>query len=62
LNSKTPILAAGGVNINAVTGILKTGISGIAVSDNITQDPSIIKSYSQILNASSTSEQRFSFK
>lgn len=62
LNSKTPILAAGGVNINAVTGILKTGISGIAVSDNITQNPGIIKSYSQILNASSTSEQRFSFK
>ena len=62
LNSKTPILAAGGVHIKAVTRILETGISGVAVSDEITQDPNAIKAYSQLLNDSSTLEQRYTFE
>ena len=62
LNSKTPILAAGGVHIKTVTRILETGISGVAVSDEITQDPNAIKAYSRLLNASSTVEQRYTFE
>tara|TARA_Y100000385_G_scaffold212845_1_gene221175 strand:- start:1569 stop:2216 length:648 start_codon:yes stop_codon:yes gene_type:complete len=62
LKTKTPILAAQGVNIKAVNGILETGISGVAVSSEITQEPNIIKAYNQILNSPSTLEQRYTLK
>ena len=62
LNTKTPILASGSINIMTVTNILETGISGVAVSDEITQDPNTIKAYNKILNASSTVEKRYTFK
>ena len=62
LNTKTPILASGSINIMTVTNILETGISGVAVSDEITQEPNTIKAYNKILNASSTVEKRYTFK
>lgn len=62
LKTETPILAVGGVTTSDVTDLLKTGISGLAVSADITRDFNNIKLFNQLLNASSTAEQRFTFK
>ncbi|WP_299436378.1 thiamine phosphate synthase [uncultured Aquimarina sp.] len=62
LKTKTPIIGIGGITVPDVTDILKTGISGIAVSGEITKDFNTIKTFNQLLNASSTEEQRYTFK
>jgi len=62
LKTETPILAVGGITTNDVTAILATGISGIAVSGAITRDFNSIKVFNQLLNASSTAEQRYTFE
>ncbi|WP_298539939.1 thiamine phosphate synthase [uncultured Aquimarina sp.] len=62
LKSKTPIIGIGGITTNDVTDILKTGISGIAVSGEITNNFNTIRTFNQLLNASSTEEQRYTFK
>ena len=46
LQSDTPIIGVGGINTADVTSILETGISGIGVSDEITQDFNTIKIFS----------------
>lgn len=61
LKTKTPILAVGGITTEDVTAILETGISGIAVSGAITRDFNTIEIFNQLLNASSTDEQRYTF-
>lgn len=61
LKTDTPILAIGGITENDVAAILKTGISGIAISGAITQDFNKIKIFNQLLKASSTAEQRYTF-
>ena len=62
LKTETPILAVGGVTTADVTDLLKTGISGLAVSADIARNFNNIKLFNQLLNASSTAEQRFTFK
>ncbi|QHI35130.1 Thiamine-phosphate synthase [Kordia antarctica] len=62
LQTETPIIGVGGITTEDVTSILETGISGIAVSGEITRDFNIIKIFNQLLNASSTEEQRHTFK
>lgn len=62
LKSETPILGAGGITTEDVTAILETGISGIAVSEVITRNFNTIKTFNQLLNASSTAEQRYTLK
>jgi thiamine-phosphate pyrophosphorylase len=62
LQTETPILGVGGITTNDVTDILETGISGIAVSGAITRDFNRIKTFHELLKASSTDEQRHSFK
>jgi len=62
LKTKTPIIGIGGITISDVTDILKTGISGIAVSGEITRNFNTIRTFNQLLNASSTEEQRYTFK
>jgi len=61
LKTETPILGVGGITTKDVTGILETGISGIAVSGEITRDFNTIRTFNQLLNASSTAEQRYTF-
>jgi len=61
LQSDTPIIGVGGINTADVTSILETGISGIGVSDEITQDFNTIKIFSKLLTASSTEERRYTF-
>lgn len=62
LNSEAPIIGFGDITTEDITAILETGISGIAVSTEITRDFNTIKIFSQLLNASSTEEQRHTFK
>ena len=62
LKSETPIISVGGITTEDVTAILETGISGIAVSGAITRDFNSIKLFNELLKASSTDEQRYTFK
>jgi thiamine-phosphate pyrophosphorylase len=62
LKTGTPILGVGGITTADVTAILETGVSGIAVSEAITRDFNTIKKFNELLNASSTAEQRYTFE
>ena len=62
LKTDTPIIGFGGIIIKDVKAILETGIPGIGVSDEITKDFNTIRTFNQLLNASSTDEQRHTFK
>jgi hypothetical protein len=62
LKTDTPIIGFGGINIKDVKAILETGIPGIGVSDEITKDFNTIRTFNHLLNASSTDEQRHTFK
>ena len=62
LKTETPIIGVGGITTEDVTDILETGISGVAVSGEITRDFNIIRKFNKLLNASSTEEQRHTFK
>ena len=61
LQTQTPIIGGGGITTSDVKAVLETGISGVFVSDEITQDFNRIKTFNQLLTASSTEEQRHSF-
>lgn len=62
LNTETPIIGFGGITTDDVKAILETGISGIAVSGEITRNFNTISTFNQLLNASSTAEQRYTFE
>lgn len=62
LKTGTPLFAVGGITEEDVPAILKTGISGLAVSEAITRNFNSIKLFNQLLKASSTEEQRYSFE
>ena len=62
LETETPIIGVGGITTADVTALLETGISGIAVSGEITRDFNSIRTFNQLLKASSTEEQRHTFK
>jgi thiamine-phosphate pyrophosphorylase len=62
LKTKTPIIGAGGITTKDVKDILETGVSGIGVSEEITRDFDRIKTFNQLLSASSTEEQRHTFE
>ena len=62
LKTETPIIGFGGITTEDVKDILETGISGIAVSEAITQNFDNIKTFNLLLNASLTEEKRHSFK
>lgn len=61
LNTNTPIIGVGGITLEDITTILETGISGLAVSGEITRNFDSIRTFNQLLNASSTEEQRYTF-
>ena len=62
LKTETPIIGFGGITTADITALLETGISGIAVSEEITSNFDTIKTFHQLLNASSTQEQRHTFE
>lgn len=62
LTTETPIIGVGGITTEDVRDILETGVSGIAVSGEITRNFDTIRTFNQLLGASSTEEQRYTFK
>ena len=62
LKTETPIIGFGGITTEDVKDILETGISGIAVSGEITRNFNTIRIFNQLLNASLIDEQRYTFK
>ena len=62
LKTPIPIIGFGGITTADVTALLETGVSGIAVSEAITQDFDSIKTFNQLLKASSTDEIRHTFE
>lgn len=62
LNTTTPILGFGGIKTEDVKRILTTGITGIGVSKEITKNFDSIKTFNQLLSASSTNELRHTFE
>jgi thiamine-phosphate pyrophosphorylase len=62
LKTGTPIFGVGGITTADVAAILEAGISGLAVSADITRDFDSIRVFNQLLNASSTAEQRYTFE
>lgn len=62
LKTETPVIGFGGITTEDVTAILEAGISGIAVSEAITQNFDSIRTFNQLLKASATEEQRHTFK
>ena len=62
LKSKTPILGAGGIIKEDVASILETGISGIRVSNEITKDFDLMRTFNNLLSASATDEKRHTFE
>ncbi len=61
LQTTTPIISFGGITLNNITEIMKTGIYGALVSEEITKDFSAIPVFHQVLKAPSTNEQRYQF-
>ena len=61
LKTETPIIGFGCITTKDVAYILETGVSGIAVSEEITKDFETIKTFNQLLSASSTEEMRHTF-
>ncbi|RXJ45737.1 thiamine phosphate synthase [Gelidibacter gilvus] len=57
LNPKIRIIAIGGITLNDVPEILKTGVYGIAVSGEITNDFNKIKLFQQLLGSSQLNEE-----
>lgn len=62
LKTEIPIIAFGGITTEDGTNLLKTGISGIAVSSEITRDFNTISTFNKLLNPAATEEQRYTFK
>ena len=62
LNTATPLLAFGEIDLQEVKEMLTTGISGLAVDEAITKNFNSIREFHRLLKASSTQEQRHSFQ
>ncbi|OEK06015.1 thiamine-phosphate diphosphorylase [Flavivirga aquatica] len=57
LKTETPIIAIGGITLEDVPEIVKTGVHGIAVSGEITKDFNRITKFNKKLKGPSTNEQ-----
>lgn len=62
LKTATPLIGTGNITLNDVEDIIQTGISGIAAFTAIKHDFNSIKLFNQLLKASVTDEQRYTFK
>ncbi len=62
LKTETPIIGSGGITTEDVSDILETGVSGIAVGREITRNFNTIRTFNQLLTASSTEEKPYKFK
>jgi len=62
LQTETPLLGYGTITTEDVAALLKSGIYGISVSEEITQDFDRIRTFNKLLSAASTQEQRHTFE
>lgn len=62
LTTEIPIIAIGGITIEDVPELIKTGVYGIALSKEITNDFNRIQELSRLLQMGSTQEQQFKMK
>ncbi|PKG41431.1 thiamine phosphate synthase [Psychroflexus sp. MES1-P1E] len=62
LKTPIPIIGVGGITTKDVAALLEIGIVGVAVSTEITHDFNRIRQFNQLLDASSTAEQRHTFE
>lgn len=62
LATEIPIIAIGGITIEDVPELIKTGVHGIALSKEITNDFNRIQELSRLLQMGSTQEQQFEMK
>lgn len=61
LKSEVPIIAIGGITINDVSTLLKTGVYGVAVSREITQNFGSIPAFHKLFNTGSSQDQVYRF-
>ncbi|MGY6649057.1 thiamine phosphate synthase [Wenyingzhuangia sp. IMCC45574] len=61
LKTETPIIAIGGITADDISDILNTGVSGIAMSGEITKDFNQIRNINKILQAGNSQEQKYNF-
>lgn len=61
LKTNTPIIGVGNITTKDIEAILETGISGVGVSAEITNNFDVIKTFNKLLKASSTDEKRHTF-
>ena len=61
LKAETPIIAIGGITENDIAELLKTGVSGIAMSGEITRDFNKIRTFNKLLQAGNSEEQKYEF-
>jgi len=59
LKTDTPIIAIGGITENDISDILKAGVSGIAMSGEITRDFNKIRTLNKLLQAGNSEEQKY---
>lgn len=59
LKSEIPVIAIGGIVMDDVTEIMKTGVHGIAVSGEITRNFNTISEFKKLINGGSLDEQRW---
>ena len=57
LKTDTPVIAIGGIELQDVSEILKTGVFGVAISGAITKNFNNISAFNSVLSAPSTQEQ-----
>ncbi len=62
LATEIPIIAIGGITIEDVPELIKTGVHGVAVSKEITKNFNSISQFSRLLQMGSTQEQQFKMK
>ncbi|MDO6803479.1 thiamine phosphate synthase [Wenyingzhuangia sp. 1_MG-2023] len=61
LKTETPIIAIGGITENDIDDLLKSGVSGIAMSGEITRDFNKIRTFNKLLQAGNSEEQKYEF-
>lgn len=61
LKTETPVIAIGGITENDIAELLKTGVSGIAMSGEITRDFNKIRTFNKLLQAGNSEEQKYEF-
>ncbi|MEN8764370.1 MAG: thiamine phosphate synthase [Wenyingzhuangia sp.] len=61
LDTKTPIIAYGDITKTNIADLLESGVSGIAMSNEITKNFNLIRTLNRLLKAGNSEEQKYNF-